>query len=296
MLNFISLINNEFQEKISVLDRGFSYGDGFFETMSWRYLGGAVRPITKVEYWQRHYERIKAGCDLMQIRLPSQSDLIRQRQKILVRAVDLGMKEGILKLIITRGVGGRGYKFDNEINPTVVFLVFPKHQINPLIYDNGVKTTFCKTNLYSHNRLFGLKHMNRLDSVLARSEWGDEFFEGIFLDEKDNLVEGTMTNIFFIKGNTLITTPISNSGIDGIFRQVIIEKTDVFFNKINITKVNKKNLRNFDQMFLTNSILKVVPVKSLGNKKFFIGENLKKILNFFNIDKINLMKENLELF
>ena len=64
MLNFISLINNEFQEKISVLDRGFSYGDGFFETMSWRYLGGAVRPITKVEYWQRHYERIKAGCDL----------------------------------------------------------------------------------------------------------------------------------------------------------------------------------------------------------------------------------------
>ena len=59
MSNFFSLINNQFTEKISVLDRGFSYGDGFFETMCWGYFGGIIKPIVKVEYWQRHFNRIK---------------------------------------------------------------------------------------------------------------------------------------------------------------------------------------------------------------------------------------------
>ena len=105
--------------------------------------------------------------------------------------------------------------------------------------------------------------MNRLDSVLARSEWEDEFFEGIILDEKDNLVEGTMTNIFFIKDDTLITPPIEKTGISGILRQVVIEKAKTFFKKIVISKINIKTLSSFNQMFLTNSVMKVVPVNSL---------------------------------
>ena len=166
------------------------------------------------------------------------------------------------------------------MKPTIAFLTFPKPKQNLSIYDKGVKLKFCKTKLYSHNRLSGLKHLNRLDSVLARSEWRDEFFEGIFLDEKENLVEGTMTNIFFIKGETIITPPIDNSGLDGILRQVVIEKYKNFFKRIVISKVNKKMLKDFDQMFLTNSVLKVVPVKSLGNKNFIIGDNLKNLISF----------------
>ena len=295
MSNFFSLINNKFDNKISILDRGFSYGDGFFETMLWCYLGGKVRPIIKVEYWKRHYNRIKEGCDLMSIKIPHINQLEKQRQKILEKSFYSRMQEGVLKLIITRGIGGRGYKFEDNMKPTIAFLTFPKPKLNSLTYQNGVKTKFCKTKLYSHNRLFGLKHLNRLDSVLARSEWKDDFFEGIFLDEKDCLIEGTMTNIFFIKGDTLITTPLNNTGINGILRQFLIEKTNKFFKKIIIKKVNKKMLNDFDQMFLTNSILKVVPVKSLGKKKFYIGENLKKLVNFFNIEDLKLKKKNLEL-
>ena len=126
--------------------------------------------------------------------------------------------------------------------------------------------------------------MNRLDSVLARSEWEDEFFEGIILDEDTNLVEGTMTNIFFVKGDILITPPIEKTGINGILRQVVIEKAKNFFKRIEISKVNKKILGSFDQMFLTNSVMKIVPVKKLGRKKFSVGENLKKLVNFFNLN------------
>ena len=295
MSNFFSLINNEFKDNISILDRGFSYGDGFFETMLWDYLGGAVRPDLKVQFWERHYNRIKNGCNLMEIKLPNLTDLLKQREKILQRSFNQSMSEGILKLIITRGIGGRGYKFENNMKPTIAFLTFPKPQLSPMIYKSGVNSIFCKNKLYSHNRLSGLKHMNRLDSVLARSEWEDEFFEGIILDEKDNLVEGTMTNIFFIKDDTLITPPIEKTGISGILRQVVIEKAKTFFKKIVISKINIKTLSSFNQMFLTNSVMKVVPVNSLGRNKFIIGENLKNLINFFNPKDRFELKKNLEL-
>ena len=81
MSNFYSLINNEFKENISILDRGLSYGDGFFETMSWDYLGGLAKPILAVEYWKRHYNRIKTGCDLMAIKLPRLKYIIKTTTK-----------------------------------------------------------------------------------------------------------------------------------------------------------------------------------------------------------------------
>ena len=179
------------------------------------------------------------------------------------------MHGGILKLIITRGIGGRGYKYEDNMTPTIAFLTFPKNQLNPFLYEEGVKTKFCKFRLYSHNRLFGLKHLNRLDSVLARSEWEDEFFEGIFLDEKDNLIEGTMTNIFFVKGDNINYNSNRKIWYRWNFKTSCYIEKKKFFKKIVISKINKKTFENFDQMFLTNSILKVVPVKSLGKKNFY---------------------------
>ena len=104
-----------------------------------------------------------------------------------------------------------------------------------------------------------------------------------------------MTNIFFVKGDILITPPIEKTGINGILRQVVIEKAKNFFKRIEISKVNKKTLGSFDQMFLTNSVMKIVPVKKLGRKKFSVGENLKKLVNFFNLNNRLELKKNLEL-
>ena len=148
MSDFISLVNNEFTHNISILDRGFAYGDGFFETMLWKHLGGVARPNLKVEFWEKHYDRIKKGCDLMKIKLPNLIDLLKQREKILQRSFfNASLQEGILKLIITRGVGGRGYKFDNNMKPTIAFLSFPKPKFNPLVYEDGVIVRFCKNKL-----------------------------------------------------------------------------------------------------------------------------------------------------
>jgi len=289
------LINNKFTKKLSIMDRGFSYGDGFFETMVWENLGGNIKPILKVQYWKKHVQRIKDGCKLMQIKFPDYNTLIDQRNKILGRSFNSGMKSGILKLIITRGSGGRGYKFENNMKSTLAFLSFKKTNQPKIFYNRGIDLTYCKTKLSVNERLSGLKHLNRLDSVLARSEWDDEYFDGVFLDMNDNLLEGTMTNIFFVKKEILITPPIVGAGISGIMRKVVMENAKLFFKKILVKKINKKFIDDFDQMFVTNSVIKVLPVRSLNKKKFKICENVKKLIGFFNSTEKTLREENLEI-
>ena len=264
----LSLINGEFKDSISVYDRGLAYGDGFFETMLWDSLEEKNETNVGVEFWLRHLRRIKDGCQLMQINLPFDEEIIRQRNLILKASLK-EKKSGLLKMIVTRGVGGRGYKFERNMIPTIIFLSLPKPKVKKEYFKQGVVVKICKTQLSKNTNLFGYKHLNRLDSVLARSEWEDNnIFEGVFVDSKKNILEGTMTNIFFVHEKTLITPPIIDSGINGVMRQVIIDKAKFFFDKLVIQKINLRDIEKFDQMFLTNSVLKVIPVIRFEKKKF----------------------------
>ena len=292
----LSLINGEFKDSISVYDRGLAYGDGFFETMLWDSLEEKNETNVGVEFWLRHLRRIKDGCQLMQINLPFDEEIIRQRNLILKASLK-EKKSGLLKMLVTRGVGGRGYKFERNMLPTIIFLSLPKPKVKKEYFKPGVVVKICKTQLSKNTNLFGYKHLNRLDSVLARSEWEDKnIFEGIFVDSKRNILEGTMTNIFFVHEKTLITPPIIDSGINGVMRQVIIDKAKFFFDKLVIQKINLRDVEKFDQMFLTNSVLKVIPVIRFEKKKFIKKKNVIDLINFFNckndrekLDRLNLI-------
>ena len=292
----LSLINGEFKDSISVYDRGLAYGDGFFETMLWDSLEEKNETNVGVEFWLRHLRRIKDGCQLMQINLPFDEEIIRQRNLILKASLK-EKKSGLLKMVVTRGVGGRGYKFERNMIPTIIFLSLPKPKVKKEYFKQGVVVKICKTQLSKNTNLFGYKHLNRLDSVLARSEWEDKnIFEGIFVDSKKNILEGTMTNIFFVHEKTLITPPIIDSGINGVMRQVIIDKAKFFFDKLVIQKINLRDVEKFDQMFLTNSVLKVIPVIRFEKKKFIKKKNVIDLINFFNckndrekLDRLNLI-------
>ena len=158
----------------------------------------------------------------------------------------------------------------------------------------GVKARFCQFNINSNNHLASIKHLNRLDSVMARSEWrSKEFFEGILLDRDGKIIEGTMTNIFFSRKNILYTPKIQGSGINGIMREVVIEKASLFFEKIIFKDIRKSDLRLYEEMFITNSVIKIMPVRSLLNKQFKISNSTKKMINYFS-DDCNEIK-NLEL-
>ena len=135
---------------------------------------------------------------------------------------------------------------------TLAFLSFHKTNQPDIFFEKGIDLTYCKTKLYVNDRLSGLKHLNRLDSVLARSEWDDEYFDGVFLDIDENLVEGTMTNIFFVKKDVLITPPIAGAGISGIMRSVVMEKAKYFTTMVQAMKVNFKT---WFIMVMVNSLI-----------------------------------------
>ena len=292
----LSLINGKFKDSISVYDRGLAYGDGFFETMLWDSFKNKNNTNIGVEFWLRHLRRIKDGCKLMQINFPTDDEITRQRNIILTASLK-EEKSGLLKMIITRGVGGRGYKFEKNMAPTIIFLSLQKPKQEEEYFKSGVTVKICKTHLSKNTNLFGFKHLNRLDSVLARSEWEDEkIFEGIFVDSKQNILEGTMTNIFFVQKKTLFTPPIIDSGINGVMRQVVIDNAKLFFDKVIIQKINLKDVKKFDQMFLTNSVLKVMPVSRFEEKKFIKNKNVRDLINFFKcqndaekIERLNLI-------
>ena len=278
----LSLINGEFKDFISVYDRGLAYGDGFFETMLWDSFKEKNKIIVGVEFWLRHLRRIKDGCKLMQINFPSDEEIIRQRNLILKASLK-EKKSGLLKMIVTRGVGGRGYKFEKRMIPTIIFLSLQKPKVEKKYFKSGVVVKICKTQLSKNTNLYGYKHLNRIDSVLARSEWEDKkIFEGVFVDSKKNILEGTMTNIFFVKKKTLFTPQIVDSGINGVMRKVIIDNAKSFFDKVVIKKINLRDIEKFDQMFLTNSVLKVIPVIRFEKKEFIKEKNVMDLINFFN--------------
>ena len=292
MNDFISLINGEFSNQVSVIDRGLSYGDGLFETMSWSYLED--KKILGVEFWNRHLERIKEGCSVMKIKLPPTKILKNYKEKILRECLKKGINNGVLKILITRGVGGRGYKFEKDILPTIIFLSFPSRKIDKEILNKGVKLRFCKFPIFENPMLAGLKHLNRIDSVIARSEWqDDEFFDGVMFDNSENIIDGTMTNLFFSKNKVLYTPMIKNSGINGIMRQVVIDNAKLFFSDVCEIEIKKNVISTFDEMFVTNSVIKILPVTHLGNKEFKITEATRKMIKFFS-EKRNRSR-NLEL-
>ena len=294
MNDFCSLINGIFKKNISVLDRGLAYGDGIFETMNWRVSKLNKVQIYGVEYWERHLERLKIGCDKIKIPMPSRDLLNRYKNKILKKSLDSEINKGVLKIIITRGVGGRGYKYESNLKPTIIFLSFPAKTIDQKLYSSGVKVKLCKTDILENKILSGMKHLNRLDSVIARSEWGDNYFEGLFIDKSGNLLEGTMTNIFFIKNKVLYFPKLKSCGIEGIMSQVIKEKTNFFFKDFMERDLKFSEINNFDAMFLTNSIIRVLPVKHLENVSFKITEELKSLVKYFSSSS-KIKNNNLEL-
>ena len=281
MKKFLTLINGKFKDSISVLDRGLAYGDGFFETMQW--IGKNSESLHGVEFWDRHFKRITKSAKILKINIPNKNIFGKYKNKVLTAAHKKKNYKGILKIIITRGVGGRGYSYENNIRPTIIFIVFPNSSTKII---KSVNVKICKSAISDNINISGLKHLNRLDSVQARSEWKDKkIFEGIFIDNKKNILEGTMTNVFFIKNQALVTPSIVSSGIKGIMREVVLAKGKKFFNEIIIRQIKQHEIENFDGMFLTNSIIKILPVKKFGKKKFAISNSTLKLINFFQKQK-----------
>jgi len=249
----ITHINGQVSGHISVLDRGFAYGDGFFETCRIY--------KNKIHLWDLHLNRLlnTAKCLSMEIN-PEQlqvwvDNLLQQNPS---------MDNAILKIQITRGVGARGYAFDTNLLPTVVLFLSPANTLLSRQWLDGITVRICDLQLSESSALAGLKHINRLENILARAEWKDEFAEGLLFNQKGNVIEGTMSNIFLVKNNQLLTPELSRSGVAGVMREFIMTKlASAMSLGCQQKNLDMDALLSADEIFMSNSLIGIWPVTGL---------------------------------
>jgi len=270
------LINGESREYIDISDRGFQYGDGLFETIEIR-NGQAV-------FLERHLERLNSGCQRLYIPCPDLELLRFEVEKLCRRPVGgVRSNRAVLKIIITRGTGGRGYRQPDAIQPTRVLSLHPYLDYPSIYREQGIVARICTSRLGLNPTLAGIKHLDRLEQIMARAEWNSpDIQEGLMLDVNDHVIEGTMTNLFYIKNNSLYTAALAQSGVMGIMRGIIMAiSADHGLSVIEHAFI-KNELLSADEVFVCNSIIGIWPVKQIEIKHFSVGPLTKNIQSWLD--------------
>jgi len=258
------LINGTPQQNLNCLDRGLQYGDGLFETIAFR--------NGELQYWPLHWSRFITGCERLFIPAPDEKKLRADIEK-----VTLGIGSAAIKILYTRGVGERGYAF-SEVEPSCIIMRLPLPQYPKENSDEGVNLYLCQTRLARQPILAGIKHLNRLENVLARHEWSNtNYAEGLLCDMEGNVIEGTMSNIFIVKNGKLRTPELSQCGVKGVTRARIFQ----FAADKNIylieNEIPLKDIYDADEVFICNSLIGIWPVNKIGDQHFLTEKNANPI-------------------
>ena len=251
-----TLIDGAPGDEISVADRGLQYGDGLFETIA----VVAGRPCL----WDRHLARLRAGCERLAMPLPDTDRLADE-----AASLSRGQERAVLKLIVTRGEGGRGYRAPKPARPCRILQLGPWPEYPEAWQSQGVRVRYCKMRLGHQPLLAGLKHLNRLEQVLARAEWDDPAVaEGLMLDLDGRVVEGTQTNLFAVTDGRLLTPPLDRCGVAGVVRHLVHDKASQLGMPVAEEALDPTRLAAADALFLTSSLAGLWPVRELDGRSY----------------------------
>jgi 4-amino-4-deoxychorismate lyase len=249
-------------------DRGFAYGDGLFETIAVR--DGRPRLL------ERHLDRLRLGADRLALVLPPRERLAAFLGGLLERADD---RRAVLKLVATRGDGERGYGY-SQSDARVLAGIGPARTWPAEYRERGVAVRWCRTRLGRNPALAGIKHLDRLEQVLARAEWRQQdsrgegaegCAEGLMLDGRGNVVCATMSNLFLVRGGRLVTPAVTHAGVAGIMRGRVLELAHELGLDVTVRDVAAAEVREADELFLTNSQYVLWPVQRLGKCEWARG-------------------------
>jgi len=256
----ITLVNGRQTDQISVHDRGLAYGDGVFETL--------LTIFGEIPLWNYHLARLERSLTQLDIK-PFDSSLL---PGILKKHTDSSCHQ-IIKITITRGVGPRGYAPPAHIKPTTIITIMDREPDLDGNINDGVKVSFCDTCYSRQAKLAGIKHLNRLEQILARSEIVQSGLdEGIMLDQMGNVISATMHNLFLVKDGAIITPDLTYSGVAGVMREFVIGLAHDANIPVNIKEVSKDELLSSNELFLTNSIHGIWPICELDSTIISVGE------------------------
>ena len=238
-------------------DRGLAYGHGLFET--------TLLIDSQIPLLDRHLSRLTQDSHLMGIL--ADNDEIRHYLNLFIQTLsDQFINSGVVKIILTAGRGGRGYAMPEKMVPTLIFSYTSLPEDVKYQRDQGIDIRLCRHLLATGSTLAGVKHLNRLDQVMARSEWShDRYQEGLMFNQADEVIEATSANIFVRTTEGFWITPdLSQSGVSGVMRGLLIE--EVFRNcdiKVSVAGVNRDTLLGAQQILLCNSVRGILRVNSV---------------------------------
>jgi len=239
-------------DAIAANDRGLAYGDGLFETL--RAHRGDV------PWWTAHWERLQTGAERLGIALPREDQVLAEAKDLL----DGG--DAVLKLIVTRGSGGRGYA---PCAGAASAWIVSKHPLPSEPSADGIVLRWCETRLAVQPRLAGIKHCNRLEQVLARAEWNrpgardTDAAEGLMLDMGGDVVSATAANVFVLCGDGWVTPRLDRCGVAGVCRAWVLREIGATESRLAVTDVESA-----DAIFLCNAVRGILPVAKLAGREW----------------------------
>lgn len=271
------LVNGKSSSQISIEDRGLLYGDGLFETI----LCEQGRPVLFAE----HMQRLQSGCLKLGIVKPDANLILAELTEVAQHT------NCIVKVILTRGVRSRGYQYDSS-DKTFTRIIYRSDMPNIPVnhYLEGVRLFLCEHRLSNSGVLAGLKHLNRLDQVVARSEWQQEFDEGITLDSNDNVIEGTMSNVFLEANGKWLTPALDRCGVKGVMRDYILQHADQLAIDCAERDITLAQFQNADAIFVCNSVIGVWPVTSFDSRNYAISESTMRLMQNLHNNVSSLYK------
>ena len=234
-----ALVDGVRSDFIATDDRGLFYGHGMFET---------CRIVDRcVPLWPYHRARLRSAALRLRIVLDIKS--------IDAEVADLAatQRTGVIKVLVTAGPG-RGYRSDTGPARRVI-TVFPL-QDAPQGRDTGITVRICDTRLSAQPALAGMKHLNRLEQVIACAEWNDpDIAEGLMCDIEGRLIEGTSTNLFLVRDGCIVTSRLDRCGVAGVMRQVLIDQRPGIDVPIEVRDIALDELDSAEECFLTNAVI-----------------------------------------
>lgn len=274
-MSAIAMINGRLCDSLPLGDRGFAYGDGLFETI--RVVDGQGL------LWDYHLRRLVRGCERLKIPVPGnleanlQAWLKQLLTAVLAHASGFNADDFVLKIVLTRGVGGRGYRpLDTSSNPAIYLSL---HAVPADLGEKqrtGLSAKLLNYRLVSHPVLAGLKHLNRLDQVLASLELGHED-EGLLLNQEGHLIEGTKSNLLLYVNGGFVTPALHDCGVEGVLREWLIAPDNPVGIPVEVASVTADVLHDATGLAVINSVMGVCPVSRFNGLEWGVPDQLRHL-------------------